>query len=972
MRRSHTLACVVVALAAALSPACGVSRAADPGIDFFEKKVRPILTQHCYGCHSAAAKKRRGGLYLDSRDALRKGGDTGPAVVPGKPAASLLLKAVRYDDDVLRMPPKGKLPDAVIADLEKWIALGAPDPRAQATPVAGGKGIDLEQGRKFWCFQQPQARPVPAVRDAAWPRTDLDRFILARLEAQGLRPVADADRVTLIRRATFDLVGLPPAPAEIDAFVNDPSPDAFARVVDRLLASPQFGERWGRHWLDVARFAESSGGGRSLLFPDAWRYRDYVIDAFNTDRPYDRFITEQIAGDLLPYATPAERHRQLVAAGFLALGPTNYEQQDKDVLEMDVVDEQIDTIGRVFLGMTIGCARCHDHKFDPIPTRDYYALAGILKSTQTLIHDNVSRWVDQPLPLTAGQAAAFKQHEAAVAALQDKVRLAKEADRKAGRVAAVPAKGVLAVGDLPGIVLDDSQAKKVGEWKLSKFSGNYIGDGYLYDDRSVKSEKTLTFVPEFARAGRYEVRLAYVAHANRADNVPVTILHLDGETTVHVNMRAAPPLDGRFVSLGKYRFNTNGQWFVLVSNAGTTGHISVDAVQFLPEEEPPHPPAPSPTKGRGGEKQPSSPPSPLVGQGGKAGVLGEGEGDTKALEAALKKLMENGPPRPLAMGVKDAAVVEGCAIRIRGNTHNQGEKVPRGFLQVASLGPAPQLPARESGRRQLAAWLSSRDNPLTARVMVNRVWHHLFGAGLVRSVDVFGATGDLPSHPELLDNLALDFRADWSVKRLIRRLMLSRTYQLASVSQKEGLAADPENRLLWRMNRRRLEAEALRDAMLTVSGRLDHGIGGPNVKKGTASEYGYQFDDTRRSVYAPVFRNRLLELFEAFDFADPNLVLGRRNVSTVATQALYLMNSPFVMEQARHAARAALAVPDLDDRGRVERAYRTALGRFPSDGERRLALRFLGTAGDGPERRPAAWERFYQALFASIDFRYVD
>ena len=383
-----------------------------------------------------------------------------------------------------------------------------------------------------------------------------------------------------------------------------------------MLASPHFGERWGRHWLDVARYADSSGGGRSLLFKDAWRYRDYVIESFNADKPYDRFVTEQVAGDLLPAATPDQRRQQLVATAFLVLGPTNYEEQDKDVLEMDVIDEQIDTIGRVFLGMTIGCARCHDHKFDPIPTVDYYALAGILKSTHTLIHDNVSKWVEQPLPMSAEQEKAFKQHEIAVAALKDRLRLAKEAEKKSGRPVAV-AKGVVAPSDLPGIVLDDTQAKKVGEWKVSKFSGNYIGEGALYDDRSIKSEKTLTFVPEFPKQGRYEVRLAYVPHENRDANVPVHILHLDGEKTVHVNMKETPPIDGRFVSLGTYRFNKNGQWFVMVSNEGTTGHISVDAVQFLPEE----------TEAKPAEKKP-----PVVDVPGSPDVV-------KKLEADLKKFV---------------------------------------------------------------------------------------------------------------------------------------------------------------------------------------------------------------------------------------------------------------------------------------------------------------------------------------------
>jgi hypothetical protein len=806
--------------------------------------------------------------------------------------------------------------------------------------------IDIEKGRQFWAYQPPRRHPVPAVKDTDWPRGDIDRFLLARLEASGLRPAADADRATLLRRASFDLIGLPPTPEEIDAFVGDPAPDAWEKAIDRLLASPHFGERWGRHWLDVARFADSSGGGRSLLFKDAWRYRDYVIEALNDDRPYDRFVREQIAGDLLPSASPEEQRRQLVAVGFLALGPTNYEGQDKDVLEMDVIDEQIDTLGRAFLGQTLGCARCHDHKFDPIPTRDYYALAGIFKSTKTLIHDNVSRWVDLPLPLPPAQEKIVAGHEAAVAALREKVRLAKEAEKKSGK--AVVAKGVVAPKDLPGIVLDDAQARKVGEWTLSKYSGSYIGDGYLHDGNAGKGQKTLTFVPEFPVAGRYEVRLAYTPGSNRATKVPVHVLHLDGEFTGYVNEQETPPIDGRFVSLGTFRFDRSGQWYVLVSNEGTSGHVIVDAVQLLPADG---------AAAKKAEPQPAAKTAPP---------------DAAALEARLKKLEADGPQRPAAMGVVEAAKVGDTSVCIRGNLNNRGDRVPRGFLQVATTGPAPAMPARQSGRRELAEWLASADNPLTARVMVNRVWHHLFGAGLVRTVDVFGSTGEPPSHPELLDHLALQFvRNGWSVKRLVRSIVLSRAYRMSTSGQSDARARDidPDNRLLRQMNRKRLEAECLRDAMLVASGTLDRTAGGSTMKPGTASEVGYVFDDARRSVYLPVFRNRLPELFEVFDFADPNVVLGRRNVSTVAPQALFLMNNPFVMAQAREAARRALAAPG-DDAGRLERAYRSALGRAPTGRERDVALRFVA-AQEGAARQ-AAWEGVYHALFACIDFRYVN
>jgi hypothetical protein len=780
---------LLTALAVAPAP-----RAADSGVEFFEKKIRPVLAEHCYRCHSTA-KKQRGGLVLDSRNGIRKGGESGPAVVPGKPKESLLLQAVRYHEEP-RMPPKGKLPDSIITDLEKWIAMGAPDPRATATAGKTAKPLDVQEGRKFWAFQPPRPYAVPKVKDASWPRSDVDAFLLAGLEAKGLRPAADAERAVLLRRAYFDLIGTPPSLEQIDAFIRDCSPDAFARVVDDLLASPHFGERWGRHWLDVARYAESSGGGRSLLFPDAWRYRDYVLDAFNTDTPYDRFIIEQIAGDLLPADTPEQRRRQLIATAFLVLGPTNYEEQKKDLLEMDVVDEQLDTIGRAFLGLTIGCARCHDHKFDPIPTRDYYALAGILHSTRTLVHDNVSRWVEQPLPVSAAQEEAIKKQETIIADLKNRIKEAKAAKK----------------------------------------------------DKAVVAE----------------------------------------------------------------------------------------------------------------------------------------------LEKELRKESAGGPRRPVAMTVRDEDRVEDCAICIRGSIANRGAKVPRGFLQVASAGSPPVLPAKESGRRELATWLASPDNPLTARVMVNRIWHHLFGAGLVRTVDNFGTVGERPSHPELLDYLALRFVQDgWSVKKIIRLLMLSHVYQMSSCSEGRGARdegrekkgsrpsslaprpffQDPENRLLSHMNRRRLDAECLRDAMLCVSGRLDRSAGGPTIKKGTTSEIAYRFDDTRRGVYTPIFRNKLQELFEAFDFGDPNLVTGRRNVSTVATQALYLMNSPFVMEQAQHAAKALLNVPKLDDGGRVDRAYRLTLGRRPTPRERDIALKYIAAYSG---ERSAAWERFYQALFACIDFRYVN
>ncbi|MGH9203166.1 MAG: DUF1549 domain-containing protein, partial [Vicinamibacterales bacterium] len=421
------------------------------------------------------------------------------------------------------------------------VRMGAPDPRAGvASATAAKSGFKIDEGRRHWAYRLPRKLTPPQVKDPGWARNDIDRFLLARLEEKGIKPVADADRATLLRRAYFDLIGLPPAPDQIDAFLNDTRPGAFARVVDGLLASPYFGERWARHWLDVARFGESVTL-RGFIFKEAWRYRDYVIEVFNNDYPYDRFVKEQVAGDLLPHGSLEERRRGLIATTFLVLGNTNFEEQDKKQLEMDVVDEQLDTLGKAILAQTIGCARCHDHKFDPVPTKDYYALAGILRNVRALEHANVSKWIERPLPLEPEQEAVYAKREAVVVALQTELKAAKEAAKtlavKSAEVSGAIKASVAAASELPGIVVDSAQAKAVGEWKHSQYSRHYIGDGYLHDLDKGKGEKTLTFIPEITRPGRYEVRIAYVHAPNRAENVPVTIFHAGGETTVQVNQR---------------------------------------------------------------------------------------------------------------------------------------------------------------------------------------------------------------------------------------------------------------------------------------------------------------------------------------------------------------------------------------------------------------------------------------------------
>ncbi len=945
--------------ACALFAAAPILRATAPAdLEFFEKKIRPVLIERCHECH-AADRKVKAGLRLDHAEGWLRGGDSGPAVIPGKPDESPLIKAIRYTKlEFEAMPPKSALPKEEVALLEEWVKRGAPAP-ADSPPVAGAapvrRAMTVEEGRRFWSFVPPLAPTVPAPDAAGWARTEIDRFIAARWKDRDLAPAPDANPAALLRRASFDLLGLPPTPEQAAAFARDPSPAAFARVVDEMLASPHFGERWGRRWLDVARFAESSGGGRTLLFKDAWRYRDYVIDAVNRDLPFDEFIREQLAGDLLPSATSAERARRLTATAFLTLGPTNYEEQNKDQLRMDVVDEQLDTLGKAFLGMTLSCARCHDHKFDPVTLRDYYGLAGILRGTHTLHNytDNVARWVDAPLPLEPAGEKAVAEHEAKVAALEKQAaRL-----RAASRPAAAKAARNVAPADLPGLVLDETQARIVGEWKKSQTTPGYVGEGYLTDNNDAKGAKTVTFTPAVPHSGRYEVRLGYTSGNNRASNVPVTILHADGEATVTVNQRAAPAGGERLLSLGQFRFEKDGQGYVLVSNEGTDGFVVVDALQLLPLDA----------------RADAPPASPAVAKADPAAEKGAAE--LRRIEAELKRLAANGPKRPLTMSVREAkGEIGDTEIRVRGIARNLGPKVPRGFLAVASRGEAPRFQPDESGRRELADWIADASNPLTARVTVNRIWAWLLGEGLVRSVDNFGTTGEPPTHPELLDHLALRFTAGgWSVKALVREIMLSRVYQLSSLPGSGAAERDPDNRLLSHAKRRRLEAEEIRDALLLAAGRLDLTQGGPNFGATVpTSEYGYVFTDLRRSIYTPAFRNRRPELFEAFDFADINAPLARRGATTVAPQALFMLNHPFVIEQARHAATRTLGTsPAAGEDDRLTQAYLWLLGRAPREREREIARRFLEGAAGG-EERTAAWAQLHQALFASADFRYLE
>lgn len=921
-------------------------------LEFFEKQVRPLLADRCYECHGS--KKQQGGLRLDTAAGRTRGGDSGPAWVAGNPAASRLVQAVRWGDPDLQMPPKKPLPDEEVRILEEWVQRGAPAPEFDLDPWETVSPLSRTQ---HWAYQPVQAAPIPVVQDPTWPRNPLDSFTLARLEAEGMTPAPDAPAGALARRLFFDLIGLPPSPDQLAAFqaaVERDRTAAITALVDDLLASPQFGERWARHWFDVVRFAESVTL-RGFIFPEAWRYRDYVIDAFNRDLPFDQFVREQIAGDLLGGDSVEERQRRLAATTFLALGNTNLEEQDKRQLEMDVIDEQLDVLGKAFLGQAFSCARCHDHKFDPVPTRDYYALAGILASTRLLEHANVSRWVERPLPLPETEEAAMRAHEEQVAALAAEIEAVKAELKQITDTAPAKAVPVVAAHELPGTVVDDSAAIAVGEWRPSTHTRPFIDQGYLHDDASGKGAKTLTFHPDLAETGLYEVRLAYPSGENRARAVPVTIFSADGEVTVTVNQQERPPVEGRFVSLGRHHFEAQGAGFVLVSNEGTTGHVVADAVQFLRVDL---------AAATDSSVSPEDSPSPADSTGPSR--IAELERRLPELEEARKQKLATGPRRPRVMAPTEAEPVN-LPIHHRGSVHHRGEVVPRGVWSLAFSAPVGAMPSDASGRRELADWLTAPENPLTARVFVNRVWHWLFGAGLVRSVDNFGTTGEAPSHPELLDYLATRFTEQgWSVKGLIRPLVQSRTYQQAVAPATE---TDPLNRWLGHSSRRRLEAECLRDAMLALSGELDLSPpAGPTFDPQRTADYGFHSADRRRSLYLPVFRNALPEMLTVFDFADPSRVVGMRDQSTVAPQALFLMNHAFVRECAQAAARRWMETPQRQKADRLKDVGQATLGRPLTPGEESLLRTSLQQANDALD----GWTEVFHALFCSLDFRYLE
>jgi len=817
-----------------------------------------------------------------------------------------------------------------------------------------------------WAFQRIGHGPPPEIsnhKQRQWIQSPIDRFILAGLNEKNLEPAPPADKRTLIRRATFDLIGLPPTPEEIADFLSDRSPHAFAKVVDRLLASPRYGERWGRHWLDVARYSDSNGLDENLVYAHAWRYRDYVIAAFNQDKPYDQFIHEQLAGDLLPNTDDeARKYERLIATSFLALGAKMLAEDDPTKMEMDIVDEQVDTVGRAFMGLTIGCARCHDHKFDPIPTADYYSLAGIFKSSKTMENFKV--------------VAVWHEHVLASEQAQERLKSHKQlvADKKAEVERRTRAANDLLL----------SEARRNSDAYL------LAATTLLHSERTQASNSTPETSPKPAQESttsslNADILKQWTEHLRQTRNETNSIFYpwhtfiddatepRDLSSLARILFRAPKPsaaheLAARYQELFE---QAEQSWRELLKSRKETGGLKL-ADGILEEFR----------NVLCGVKGPFALPanaskyySPET-----ASELKRLNEETKTLEAAT-------PVLPKAMGIKEGTVTN-LSIHLRGNYLTLGREAPRRFLQIVSGADQTHIDNQRSGRVELARWLTSEDHPLTSRVMVNRIWRGHFGAGLVRSVDNFGQLGESPSNPALLDWLAKQFiESGWSIKAMHRLIMLSCTYQMSSAFNAKAALVDPENHLHWRKDRWRLEAEAIRDAIFAVSGQLDLSMGGSLLKfkereyvTSTANRDTTPYDVNLRSIYLPVIRSAVYDVFLAFDFSDPSVSNGDRATTTVAPQALFAMNSGIMLKQSQKMAGALMRFGEASDAERVRIAYEHSFGRLPDDQELHQALAFVKRAAaalepyesDVKKRHGRAWQSFCRTLLASNEFIYVE
>ncbi len=972
-----------VFLASATSSSQGGEDRGKPGgapsdtaeVEFFEKSIRPLLVGKCQGCHGAS--KQKGGLRLDSRAAILAGGNSGPAVVPGDPKASPLIEAINYGE-LAQMPPKSKLPGPEITALTRWVQTGAhwgPDASPVGTTRAASAdfGPTLRERSRFWSFQ-PLHRVVPpeTADPRGWVRNPIDRFILNGLNRPGLAPAPEAPRRTLIRRLSFDLIGLPPTFAEVDAFLADNRPDAYERLVDRLLASPHYGERWARHWLDLVRYAETSGHEFDYDIPNASGYRDYVIRALNADVPYDRFVVEHLAGDLLdnPRRHPVERFNEsVIATGFYQLGEGTHSPVDVREEEARRVDNQIDVMSKAFVGLTVACARCHDHKFDPIGTRDYYALAGYLRSSryhQAFI-DPPDR-IGEPL-----RRLAAIRREVLAALSEAKRQVPKSPPRYSESPSNRPADELF----------EDFSGDRYADWFPA---GDAFGDrptasGDVRVDLAGPSAALVPLRPGIAHGGResdrlqgvlrsrtFTLRHRYIHYlaAGRGGTLNVVIDGFEkirdpiyGGLTTRVDVGDRPRWITQDVSMwiGQPAYLELADGAVPDYTSGTThlrdghGYLAVDEIRMSdgsPPASPRHSLDPAPINLDATVKD-LRPARPALADRLEAAVRAY-----RAAEAAI-------PEPRLALAITDGTGVDEH-VNIRGNPRNPGELVPRRFLEVLG-GKSMSTPFASAGgsgsgrgRLELARRVvDPRANPLTPRVLVNRLWKHHFGDGIVRSTDDFGAMGRRPSHPELLDWLATELVArGWSIKAMHRLIVTSSAYRMASVPTGDADRLDPDNTLWHRTLVRRLEAEAIRDTLLSLSGRMNPTMYGAPVPvhltafmdgRGRPGHSGPLDGDGRRSVYQSVRRNFLNPMMLAFDSPVPFTCIGRRNASNVPAQALILLNDPLVVQQARQWAGRLAGLPDIDDRQRLNTAFRMAFGRPPTAGESRACLDFLAHSG---------------------------